>query len=144
MNTEPFIGKDMQAQSRNFNIAIKSCRKVLNNMTRVFKMRDPLFRSQGPLTVYYWFVKEHAAETKFIRAFLADFDAKRQANRKRASAQPPPSDLDSELLNFDFLNRSPNDQASCVRRYAILESRFEVFLKQRPVITEQIPLIKKM
>jgi len=134
----------MHAQSKNFNIAVQSCRKVLKNMTYVFKERDPLFRSQGPLTIYYWFVKEHAAKRKFIRAFLADFDAKRQENRKRASAQPPPNDLDSELLNFDFLNRSPNDQASCVRRYTILEARFEEFLKQNPVIIEQIPLIKKI
>jgi hypothetical protein len=145
LRAEPFIdkGNTMLAQSRNFNIAVQTCRKVLNNMVYVFKERDPLFRSQGPLTIYYWFVKEHSAQKKFIRPFLVDFEAKRQENRKRASIQPPPNNLDSELLNFDFLNRSPNDQASCVRRYSILESRFEQYVKQKPMITEQLALIQR-
>jgi hypothetical protein len=144
LRAEPFIKPGMLAQSKNFDIAVKSCRRVLNNMVRIFKNDDPLFKSQGPLTVYYWFVKHHADQKKFIRPFLADFEIKRQENRKRASLQPPPDNLDSELLNFDFLNRSPNDQASCTRRYAILETRFEKYLKEKPVITEQIQLLTKM
>lgn len=63
-----------------------------------------------------------------IRDFLLQFDTLRHINRQRASEQPPPLDLDSELLTYDFLNRSPNDQASCIRRYAILEARFEAYL----------------
>ncbi len=148
---DAFVTDDIQSQSnlsqirpQNLRTTVQRCRRVLNNMVSVFKESDPLFRSQGPLTVYYWFVKEHAAQKKFIRKFLVEFEALRQANRKRAGAQPPPNDLDSELLSFDFLNRSPNDQASCIRRYAILESRFDAFLKQKPVIAEQIPLIEKL
>jgi hypothetical protein len=148
---DAFVEDGIQSQSslsqisaKNFRTTVQRCRSVLNNMVLVFKEHDPLFRSQGPLTVYYWFVKEHAAQKKFIRKFLIEFEAIRQANRKRASEQPPPNDLDTELLSFDFLNRSPNDQASCVRRYAILESRFEAFLKQKPIVAEQIPLIEKI
>ena len=131
-----------QISPKNFATTVQRCRKVLNTMTQVFREKDMLFRSQGPLTVYYWFVKEHAAQKKYIRPFLVDFDAKRQENKKRANIEPRPADLDTELLIFETLNRSPNDQASCTRRYAILKSRFEAFIKQKPIITEQIPLIK--
>jgi hypothetical protein len=119
-----------QISPKNFDTTVQRCRKVLNDMVHVFKERDPLLRSQGPLTVYYWFVKEHAAQKKVIRKFLAEFDAARQENKKRSSLQPQPPDLDAELLIFETLNRSPNDQASCARRYAILKSRFEAFLKR--------------
>jgi hypothetical protein len=120
-----------QISPKNFDTTAQRCGKVLTAMVDVFIERDPLLRSQGPLTVYYWFVKEHASEKKAIREFLVGFEARRRDNRKRASALPRPSDIDGELLTFDYLSRSPNDQASCIQRYTILESRFEAFLKQR-------------
>ena len=92
----------------------------------------PCMRSQGPLTVYYRFVKKHASQKKAIREFLVDFEAERRDNRKRASTQPPAGDVDVELLTYDYLSRSPNDQTSCQRRYAILESRLIRFLKSSP------------
>lgn len=117
------------AQPKSFKATAQSCRRVLNDMTQVFIERDPLLRSQGPLTIYYWFVKKHSSHKKAIRGFLDEFEAKRRDNRKRASTQPPTGNIDGELLTFDFLSRSPNDQASCMRRYAILESRFGAFVK---------------
>jgi hypothetical protein len=125
---EEFLEVGTGYQPRSFKATVTSCRRVLNDMTQVFIERDPLLRSQGPLTVYYWFIKKHPSQRKTIREFLVAFEAKRRDNRKRASIQPPTGDIDVELLTFDFLSRSPNDQASCLRRYAILESRFEAFL----------------
>jgi len=128
---QEFIEEGISAQLKSFKVAAQSCRKVLNDMTQVFIEKDPLLRSQGPITVYYWFVKKHASSKKAIRPFLVEFEGRRRENRKRAGAQPPTGDVDSELLTFDFFSRSPNDQASCLRRYAILESRFEAFPKLR-------------
>lgn len=126
-----FVEEGLSAQSKGFSVSVQSCRKILNHMTHVFIERDSLLRSQGPLTVYYWFVKEHIAQRRLIRPFLVEFDALRRDNKKRAGIQPQPPDLDTELLIFENLSRSPNDQASCGRRYAILESRFEAFLKKK-------------
>jgi hypothetical protein len=116
---------------KTFKSTTRSCRRVLKDMTQVFIERDTLLRSQGPLTIYYWLVKKHAARKKKIRQFLVDFEFRRRDNRRRASTQPPTGIIDGELLTFDFMSRSPNDQASCMRRYAILESRFEAFLGSR-------------
>lgn len=117
--------------AKSLKSAIKSCRRVLADMTEIFIERDPLLRSQGPLTVYYWLAKNYAPQKRRLREFLVDFEAKRKENQKRASAVPPSGDTDGELLHFDFLNRSPNDQASCMRRYAVLETRFKGFLEQQ-------------
>jgi hypothetical protein len=127
---QEFIQEGM-GKAKSFKTTAESCREVLNNMTQIFVESDPLLRSQGPLTIYYWFVKNHASRKKTIRQFLEDFEAKRRDNRKRASTQPPTGEIDGELLTFDFMSRSPNDQASCMRRYAILESRFESFAGSR-------------
>ena len=144
---QEFVDEGLLSQTKGFNESVKNCIKVLNSMASVFKERDPLLRSQGPLTVYYWFVKEHISKKKFIRPFLEEFDALRKENKKKTSMQPQPPNLDSELLNFEILNRSTNDQASCSKRYAILESRFESFLKRNPTLVEpaqQVPLLNQM
>ena len=127
---QEFVEEGM-GTAKSFKDTVQSCRRVLNDMTLVFTESDPLLRSQGPLTIYYRFVKEHPSRKKKIRQFLVEFEAKRRDNRRRAGTQPPTGDIDGELLTFDFMSRSPNDQASCMRRYAILESRFEGFLGSR-------------
>jgi Protein of unknown function DUF262 len=128
---QEFIEEGIRAQLRSFKVTAQSCRRVLNDMTQVFIERDPLLRSQGPLTVYYWFIKKHGSSRKIIREFFVEFEEKRRENRKTASAQPPTGNIDTELLTFDYLSRSPNDQASCLRRYAILEARFKPFVESR-------------
>jgi Protein of unknown function DUF262 len=129
---QQFIEEGM-GTAKSFKATAASCTKVLNNMSQVFVNRDPLLRSQGPLTIYYWFVKNHNSRKRLFRKFLIKFEAKRRDNRKRASAQPPIGEIDGELLTFDFMSRSPNDQTSCMRRYAILESRFEAFVESGSV-----------
>ena len=125
---QEFIQEGM-GTAKSFKATAAACRKVLNEMAKVFIEKDPLLRSQGPLTIYYWFVKNHASRKRKIRKFLVEFEAMRRENRKRASSQPPEGEIDGELLHFDFMSRSPNDQTSCMRRYAILESRFEMFTR---------------
>jgi len=60
-----------------------------------------------------------------IREFLVQFDAQRKENRKRAQEGKK---ADEELLRFDLLSRSINDQGSLTERYSILESRLQKFL----------------
>jgi len=120
-----------QITKKNFTSTVERCAAVVNVMTSVFKERDPLLRSQGPLTVYYWFVKEHGQHKKLIRPFLVEFEAQRRDNRRRASTQPQPPDIDGDLLVYDYLSRSPNDQASCLQRYAMLDARFNAFVQRQ-------------
>lgn len=133
-----FVTVGMRSPSITAEVSLKDlssiarrCRQILNHMMQVFIGHDPLLKSQGPLTVYYWFVRAHTRQKRLIREFLVEFEARRRDNRKRASATPQPVDIDGELLTFDYLSRSPNDQASCVQRFAILESRFQKFTEQR-------------
>ena len=100
-------------------------------MVLVFTRKDPLLSSQGPITLYYWFVKNHTEETPLIREFLVDFDKQRKENRKRVEAGKK---ADEELLRFDLLSRSINDQGSLTERYAILESRLLSFYRSQEVI----------
>jgi hypothetical protein len=139
-----FIEVGLMSQAKNFNEASQNCIKVLNDMVLVFRERDPLLRSQGPLTVYYWFVKEHAQKKIFIRPFLEEFDTLRKENKRRTKLQPQQPDLDTELLNFEILSRSTNDQASCSKRFAILDSRFSAYLGKNPApdqLIQQIAMV---
>lgn len=79
---QEFIDEGIRAQLTSFKVTAQSCRKVLNDMTQVFIERDPLLRSQGPLTVYYWLVKKNASSKKAIREFLVKFEGKRRGKPK--------------------------------------------------------------
>lgn len=125
------LGITAEVTLKDLSSIARRCRQVLNQMLQVFIEDDPLLKSQGPLTLYYWFARAYARQKKLIREFLVEFEALRRDNRKRASTTPRPTDIDSELLTFDYLSRSPNDQASCIQRFAILESRFQSFLERR-------------
>jgi hypothetical protein len=131
-----FVEEGVQSQSTvGFLAASKTCTRVLTKMLEVFVDRDSLLRSQGPLTLYYWFVRNQPRERiSSIRDFLLYFEKARSDNRERANLPQPPSDIDHELLTFDLASRSPNDQASLVQMYAVLRHRFEEYLGIRETV----------
>jgi hypothetical protein len=123
-----------EAPLQDFHEAADRVRDVLDRMTRVFRDRDPLLRTQGPVTVYYWFVREVSSEhLDAVRQFLDEFTAARRNQRKlmqRGELVHP----DQELIQYDLWDRSTNDQISLEGRFVILANRFERWLAARPEV----------
>lgn len=122
-------GIQAEADIPNFRRSAKRVERNLRAMNRVFIDRDPLLASQGQVPVYYWLVRSSADEyLDQVREFLVQFENDRAANRQLArDPSVDPSTLDSELLLYDTLNRSVNDQGSLEGRYEILHRRFDDF-----------------
>jgi len=120
-----FVQEGLKSQATTFDRAASRVKEVLDGMASVFVRKDPLLGSQGPITLYYWLVKNHTAKNEALREFLVDFDARRKENRKRAQEGKK---VDEELLRFELLSRSINDQGSLTERYSILENRLQTFL----------------
>jgi hypothetical protein len=114
----------------NFDDAFNRVRIVLDKMACVFGERDPLLSSQGPITLYYWFFRNNP-QTSDKREFLVKFENARKENGEVSTSDPEKGD--QELLTFDLLNRSTNDQSSLFRRYQILEKRILRFRESEVV-----------
>jgi len=111
-----------------FERAAKRVEAVLDRMTKVFVPKDPLLSSQGPITPYYWLVRNAKTGAEMIREFLVHFDQERRENRKSDA-----HDVDRLLLEYDIMNRATNDPGSLSGRYIVLVKRFREFLKSRGV-----------
>jgi hypothetical protein len=124
-----------QRSEEGFGRAVKLVKKNLKIMSQVFKANDKLLSSQGPVTLYYWFIRKYGAKyKKVIREFLVKLEKDRKDNQIRADQRLP--GVDDELLNFSRLKRSPNDQGSLASAFGIMEKRFELFLRQKKLISD--------
>lgn len=125
VHLDRFVTEGLSAEARTdeFQQAKNRACAVLNKMAGAFAQKDPLLRSQGPVTIYYWMVRE-CPPLRFpqLRQFLVEFDAARKANKKASKGNIAAGD--SELLNYDLLDRSTNDQGSLEGRFEILRRRF--------------------
>ncbi len=130
VNIDRFVEEGVKAESSGFEHAAERVSEILDTMVKVFTERDPLLRSQGPVTPYYWLVRAHPDKSDRIREFLVRFEQERRTNAQRANS-PTMKEVDQELLNYDVMNRSTNDQASLIGRFAVLERRFIQFLRKK-------------
>ena len=112
-----FVDEAEEIQNNDLRGAQKRAKSVLDVMTRVFDPNDPLLRTEGPLTVYYWLCREYPMFEAELRKFLLTFNEQRVRNRKLRRPDP-------ELAAYDRLYRSTNDQRSMQERFNILERRF--------------------
>jgi hypothetical protein len=110
-------------------------RKVLSQMRRVFQNKDVLLSSQGSVPLFYWFIRTYGAESD-IREFLASFESERKENRR--CAEETPERADQQLLSFELLSRSVNDQASYNKRFEILCQKYAEFRKEPDKAPQQI------
>ncbi len=104
--------------------------RCLDNLVKVFVPNDPLLTSEGLIPVYYWLVRSFGPQDE-LRVFLNSFDSSRKSNR--LVAKKDLDRADQELLRFDLLNRSTNDQNSLQGRYKILEKKYIEFSGNLPV-----------
>jgi uncharacterized protein DUF262 len=120
-----------EAQAIDFERARDRVKEILGRMEDIFSPRDILLSSQGPLTVYYWLVRETPTSQQHrIREFLVQFNDQRRKNRTVARTES--GEVDSELVVYDNFDRSTNDEASLVGRFEILRKRFEAFTRLEP------------
>lgn len=99
--------------------------RTMTAMTLIFKVKDPLLRQVGMMTLYYYlfrFAKRQKIE-KVTRGMLVAFEKARDENR-RLVEQTSEADagVDSNLVAFDQHSQTPNDA------YAIRD-RLEIILK---------------
>jgi hypothetical protein len=126
VHLDRFVQEGIRSQTTSFRRAATRVHELLDAMRRVFIRRDPLLSSEGPITVYYWFIKNNPDALTRIRPFLMSFEAARRENRQRAAVGRR---ADEELLRYDILSRSINDQGSLTERLRILERRFRRFAR---------------
>lgn len=108
-----------------FQETSRNVARVFDDMAEVFHTRDPLLRTQGQVPVYYWLVRDVGAAPD-LRDFIAEFQLLREENRRLvAEIGNKGGDIDVELLQYDQLNRSVNDQHSLDGRYEILRRRYQ-------------------
>jgi len=127
VHLDRFVEEGVRAGNPDLERVGSRVQKVLSQMQRVFSSKDPLLSSQGPVPLYYWFIRTYGAESD-IREFLAAFDLERKQNRRRAEENP--DSADQQLLSFELLNRSVNDQASYTKRFEILSQKYADFRKK--------------
>jgi Protein of unknown function DUF262 len=105
---------------------------TLDRMSEIFLPHDPLLRSAGVFPVYYWFVRENdPKQDQYIREFLNAFERERKQNRETASDPTAAGRANSELLAYDRLNRSTDDESSHVGRHRILLRRFKDYVAKK-------------
>lgn len=111
---------------------------ILDRAARIFRVKDPLLRTQGPVTVYYWFVRSIAEEhDQTLRAFLVDFEERRLANRE-ASRQYGlvGGQVDPELVAYDNYRRNANDARSIEGMVIVLQRRFSAWREASPLVVD--------
>jgi hypothetical protein len=107
----------------------KKAKKTVDRMANVFTQKDPLLRQVGMVILYYHLfrVAEKGGWSQDItRKKLADFDASRETNRRKAEKDLANANYD--LIEFDRYSQSPNDGYAIKFRLKILLK--EVFKKE--------------
>ena len=128
--TVPTVYTSLFSESitKDFEDAYSRGQQNLDVMSEVFTTTDPILSSAGALPLYYWFVRNHAAENKqFLRSFLIGFEKSRLSNRKALNSGA--ENIDDKLVRYDIYNRSPDDVGSLEVRYNILSSRLSEFVQ---------------
>lgn len=126
VHLDRFVKEGVQAGNPDIERAGSRVFTILDKMHNTFQEKDALLSSQGTVPLYYWFIRTYG-DNPDIREFLEAFDSERKLNRRRAGDNPDTAD--QQLLSFELLSRSVNDQASYTRRFEILCQKYMEFKK---------------
>lgn len=123
-NLDKFAKQAKKEAKAKIELASRRVIDTLDRMSEIFLPRDPLLRSAGVFPVYYWLIRQlDSSHDQRVREFLNMFEKIRKENRDKASDK-----ADGELMTFDRLNRSTDDERSHVERHRILAKRFKEYL----------------
>jgi hypothetical protein len=126
-----FVKQAIKNTKEKTELASRRVIDTLDRMSEIFLPSDPLLRSAGVFPVYYWFVRQNdSKQDQFVREFLNAFEKTRRENRLTASKTETAKAADNELLTFDRLNRSTDDERSHMERHKILATRFKEYLSK--------------
>jgi hypothetical protein len=128
-NLDRFAKDTKNSSIRLFADARKRNQEVLDKMAEIFKDKDSLLRTTGPLPLYYWFIRNTATNQDRIRDFLELFT--RQVRSNFLLSHDKPKAADPELLKYYTMGRTTNDQGSLSGRYEILRKCFRIFLRRK-------------
>lgn len=122
--------KEWKESREKIELASRRVIDTLDRMSEIFLPGDPMLRSAGVFPVYYWLIRQiDSKNDPYVREFLNIFEKERKANRESASDPSQAAKVDSELMTFDRLNRSSDDERSHLERYKILEKRLKTYLQ---------------
>jgi hypothetical protein len=120
-NLDKFV-REGKKNPQHLELASRRVLDTFDRMAEAFLPSDNLLTSAGIFPVYYWFVRNiDTDKDQHVREFLLSFEQMRQANRNVLDEDKK----NQELLEFDQMNRSTNDQKSHRRRYEILDRFFK-------------------
>jgi hypothetical protein len=108
---------------------LRKAQDNVGRMAKVFTQKDPLLRQVGIVNLYYHLFRLAHIEgwvQEITRKRLADFENRREANRKKAEEDIAKANYD--LIEFDRYAQSPNDGYAIKFRLKILLR--EVFKKK--------------
>jgi hypothetical protein len=133
IHLDRFVQEGRLSENDSVDRAASRVIELLTTMADIFHSRDPILSSQGSIPVYYWLLRTVGPHVK-LREFLLRFEEERKENRAGASNDQAAGD--QELLRYDVLNRSTNDQGSLQGRFDILLKRFKR-MTEDPRISEE-------
>ncbi len=130
-NLDKFAQKAKKEPREKIELASRRVIDTLDRMSEIFLPGDPMLRSAGVFPVFYWLIRQlDSKHDQYVREFLNIFEKTRKENRDKASDTSSKGEPDSELMTFDRLNRSTDDQRSHEERYRILAQRFNAYLQE--------------
>lgn len=128
-----FVEEGIKSESTDFARSAKRVERILDEMADVFNDKDPLLSSSGILNIYYWFFRKYSRDHKNdLREFLVDFDRARTYARKIAkNLSIEDESIDRDVIDFNIIIRSPNDQGAMKMGFRIISKGFSNFLEKR-------------
>ena len=144
-NLDRFTETAKQGSKEVLELASRRVLDTLDRMSEIFLPGDPMLKSAGVFPVFYWFIRQiDSKNDPYVREFLNIFEKERKANREKASDPSQTAKVDNELMTYDRLNRSADDERSHVERHKIIEERFKAYLQTVKKPKVRIILAKKV
>ena len=99
---------------------------VLDKLSVEFSDNDPLLANAGSIPLYYWLMRNNPDLCRSaLRPFLEDFNQRLKYTARISREKPDMAD--PELMNYNTMNRSTNDQGTLIGRYDILLRNLKSF-----------------
>ncbi len=127
-NLDQFTSTSSSDNDITLTETLKSVLQNLDRMTDIFFFEDDLLRSEGPIPVYYWFIRSLNSEQHWeARDFIETFTGWVKSKDKSSIY---PDDLSSDLETYSTALRSVNDKSSHEKRFELLSKWFAIWVSR--------------